>query len=49
MAFDLLIRNGTIVDGSGLPRFCADIGVADGRIAEIGKLSGTAGEVMAFL
>ncbi|MEE8139877.1 MAG: amidohydrolase family protein, partial [Alphaproteobacteria bacterium] len=46
MAFDLLIRNGTIVDGSGLPRFQADIGVADGRIAEIGKLSGPAGEVI---
>lgn len=46
MDYDLLIRNGTIVDGSGLPRFQADIGVADGRIAEIGNLSGPAGEVI---
>ncbi len=46
MDYDLLIRNGTIVDGSGLPRTRADVGVVDGRIAEIGKLSGTAAEVI---
>ena len=44
MGFDLLIRNGTIVDGSGLPRYQADIGVVDGRITDIGKLSGSARE-----
>jgi N-acyl-D-aspartate/D-glutamate deacylase len=44
MAFDLLIRNGTVVDGSGLPRYQADIGVTDGRITDIGKLSGSASE-----
>ena len=36
MAYDILIRNGTIVDGSGLPRYRADIGIADGRIVCIG-------------
>src|SRR5580704_14280282 len=42
MSYDLLIKNGRIVDGSGGPSFQGDIGVKDGKIAEIGKLSGTA-------
>jgi N-acyl-D-amino-acid deacylase len=42
MAYDLLIRNGRIVDGSGMPAFRGDVGVKDGKIAEIGKLSGPA-------
>jgi N-acyl-D-amino-acid deacylase len=42
MAYDLLIRNGRIVDGSGMPAYRGDIAVKDGKIAEIGKLSGPA-------
>ena len=42
MAYDLLIKNGRIVDGSGMPAFKGDLGVKDGKIAEIGKLSGPA-------
>ena len=36
--FDTLIRGGTVVDGSRAPRYRADIGIKDGRIAKIGKL-----------
>ncbi|MGA7260925.1 MAG: amidohydrolase family protein [Stellaceae bacterium] len=42
MAYDLLIRNGRIIDGSGMPAFRGDVGIKDGKIAEIGKLSGPA-------
>ena len=42
MAYDLLIRNGRIVDGSGMPAFRGDVAVMDGKITEIGKLSGPA-------
>src|SRR5205807_10523433 len=42
MAYDLLIKNGRIGDGSGAPAFRGDVGVKDGKIAEIGKLSGPA-------
>ena len=38
--FAVILRNGTIVDGSGLPPFRADIAIAEGRIARIGNLSG---------
>ena len=37
--YDRVIRGGMIVDGSRLPRFRGDIGIKDGRIAEIGQLS----------
>src|SRR6185295_15158846 len=42
MAYDLLIKNGLIVDGSGMPAFRGDVGIRNGKIAEIGKLSSTA-------
>src|SRR5579885_1710058 len=39
MAYDLLIRNGTVVDGTGAPRRRADVAIANGVIAEIGKVT----------
>ncbi|HKV55031.1 MAG TPA: amidohydrolase family protein [Candidatus Binataceae bacterium] len=46
MPYDLLIRNGTIVDGTGQPRYHADIAITQGRIAEIGKIDGSANRVI---
>jgi N-acyl-D-aspartate/D-glutamate deacylase len=42
MGYDLLIKNGTVVDGTGHPCYEADIAVIDRRIAEIGKPTGVA-------
>jgi dihydroorotase/N-acyl-D-amino-acid deacylase len=38
--YDVVIRNGRIVDGSGSPWYSGDIGIRQGRIARIGNLSG---------
>jgi N-acyl-D-amino-acid deacylase len=38
--FDLLIRGGTVIDGARRPRYAADVGVREGRIAAIGDLAG---------
>lgn len=38
--YDVVIRNGHIVDGTGSPWYAADIAIRDGRIAAIGRLAG---------
>ena len=42
MDYDLLVRGGRVVDGSGLPSYLADVGIKDGKVAEIGRLKGSA-------
>lgn len=42
--YDLIIRGGTIVDGSGAPAFTADVAVKDGLIAAVGQITGSAAE-----
>jgi N-acyl-D-amino-acid deacylase len=37
--FDLIVRGGTVIDGTGLPRYRADVAVANGFIARIGDLA----------
>lgn len=39
--FDTIIKNGTIVDGTRVPRYRDDIGIKDGKIVKIGKLKGS--------
>ena len=38
MPYDIVIRNGTVVDGSGLGSFRSDVGILDGRIAFVGRI-----------
>ncbi len=42
-SYDLVITNGTVVDGTGLPRRTADVGILDGRIAAIGFIDPSEG------
>ena len=39
-SFDVIIRNGTVIDGSGNPRYDADVGIRNGFIVAIGDLDG---------
>jgi N-acyl-D-aspartate/D-glutamate deacylase len=36
--FDLIIRGGTVIDGTRMPRYRADVGIKDGKVAKIGNL-----------
>jgi N-acyl-D-aspartate/D-glutamate deacylase len=40
MSFDVVIRGGTVLDGTGMPAFTADLAIRDGRIAGIGRVAG---------
>src|SRR3954454_19187959 len=41
--YDVVIQGGTVVDGSGSTPFRADVGIKDGRIVRVGKISDTGG------
>ena len=43
---DLVIRNGTVVDGTGAPRRAANIGIHDGRVELIGGREPPAAEII---
>ncbi len=46
MSYDVLIKNGTVVDGTGATRYRADVAIAGGKIAEIGKITDSATTVI---
>ncbi|MGH7961929.1 MAG: N-acyl-D-amino-acid deacylase family protein, partial [Candidatus Binatia bacterium] len=42
--FDVVIQGGMIIDGTRLPRYRADVGITNGRVAKIGKLAAHQGK-----
>lgn len=46
LVFDVLIRNGHVMDGTGSPWYAADVGIRDGRIAAVGRLPGATGKTV---
>ena len=46
MTYDIVIKNGSVIDGTGAARFNADIGIVDGKIKTIGVIDGDAKETI---
>jgi len=46
MSYDLVIKNGVVIDGTGMPRYRGDVGVVGGRIAAVGRIRESAREVI---
>ena len=46
MTYDIVIKNGTVIDGTGAARFKADVGIVDGKIKTIGTINDDAKEVI---
>jgi len=47
MDYDLKIVGGTIIDGTGAPRYRGDVGIRDGKITSLGRAEGTAARTLA--
>ena len=45
-AYDLVIRNGRVLDGAGNPWILADVAIRDGRVVEVGRVEGPAARVI---
>jgi N-acyl-D-amino-acid deacylase len=48
MEYDALIRGGRVVDGSGFPSYLSDIGIKDGKIVDVGRISPAASAARAI-
>ncbi len=46
MPYDLIVKNGMIIDGSGIPGFRGDVAISGGRIVGIGQVSGEARRIL---
>lgn len=46
MVYDLIIKNGMVIDGNGGPRVRADVAAQNGKIVAIGKIDGTAADTI---
>lgn len=44
--FDIILRNGTVIDGTGKPAFRADVGIKEGRIAAVGNFPASACDIV---
>jgi N-acyl-D-amino-acid deacylase len=44
--FDVIVKNGLVVDGTGAPGFLGDVAIKDGKIAAVGKVAGEARTVV---
>jgi N-acyl-D-aspartate/D-glutamate deacylase len=46
MRYDLVIKNGYVIDGSGAPRFPADVGIIGDKIVTVGRINSPANETL---
>ena len=44
--FDIVVKNGLVIDGSGMPGYISDLGIRDGKIAHIGQIQEAQGDAI---
>ena len=49
MSYDIVLKGGMVVDGTGEKPFSADVAIKDGRIAGIGQISGVATQIIKLI